>query len=261
MNEAAPESTLPYPPIHKDKKFVVLSDWDGTITTYDSNDYMTDNLGFGRDRRRDLNMEILHEKTTFRDGFREMLASVVANGHSFEECKEILRKNIKLDPGFKEFYAWCKANDIPVIIVSSGMTPTIRAVLTNLVGEESANEIEIISNDVELRPDGTWGIKFRHPTSGFGHDKSQAILPYRDLEHPPTLFFFGDGVSDMSAAKHADVLFVKEKEYGENDLAAYCTKLGIKHILFKDFSNALPIVQSVVKGEKTVQEALNIGHA
>jgi len=140
------------------------------------------------------------------------------------------------------------------------MTPTIRAVLTNLVGDESANEIEIISNDVDIKPDGTWEIKFRHPTSGFGHDKSQAILPYRDLANPPTLFFFGDGVSDMSAAKHADVLFVKEKEYGENDLAAYCTKLGIKHILFTDFSNALPVVQSVVKGEKTVQEVLNIGH-
>lgn len=25
--EEAPKSTLPYPPIHKDKKFVVLSDW------------------------------------------------------------------------------------------------------------------------------------------------------------------------------------------------------------------------------------------
>ena len=24
---AAPESTLPYPPIHKDKKFIALSDW------------------------------------------------------------------------------------------------------------------------------------------------------------------------------------------------------------------------------------------
>ena len=62
--DPAPESTLPYPPIHKDKKFVVLSDWsvhlparparlsmgravdvdsyascrDGTITTRDSND-------------------------------------------------------------------------------------------------------------------------------------------------------------------------------------------------------------------------------
>jgi hypothetical protein len=57
MTDSTPESTLPYPPIHKDKKFVVLSDWlvsfhvksrlivtdsgiarDGTITTYDSND-------------------------------------------------------------------------------------------------------------------------------------------------------------------------------------------------------------------------------
>lgn len=25
--DSAPKSTLPYPPIHKDKKFVVLSDW------------------------------------------------------------------------------------------------------------------------------------------------------------------------------------------------------------------------------------------
>ncbi|KAF9058370.1 HAD-like domain-containing protein [Rhodocollybia butyracea] len=261
MSAAPPESTLPYPPIHKDKKFVVLSDWDGTITTYDSNDYMTDNLGFGRERRRELNIDILEDRITFRDAFREMLASVVAKGYSFEECKDILRKNIKLDPGFKEFYAWCKANDIPVIIVSSGMTPTIRAVLTNLVGEDSANEIEIISNDVDINPDGTWEIKFRHPTSGFGHDKSQAILPYRDLANPPTLFFFGDGVSDMSAAKHADVLFVKEKDYGENDLAAYCTKLGIKHILFSDFSKALPVVQDVVRGEKSVNEVLSIGHA
>lgn len=31
--------------------------------------------------------------------------------------------------------------------------------------------------------------------SGFGHDKSQAILQYSRLERPPTLFFFGDGVS------------------------------------------------------------------
>ena len=31
--------------------------------------------------------------------------------------------------------------------------------------------------------------------SNFGHDKSQAILQYRRLASPPTLFFFGDGVS------------------------------------------------------------------
>jgi len=67
--------------------------------------------------------------------------------------------------------------------------------------------------------------------------------------------------SDMSAAEHADVLFVKQKDDGENDLAAYCTKLGIRHILFTDFSGALPIVQSVVKGERSVDEVLSAGKA
>jgi 2-hydroxy-3-keto-5-methylthiopentenyl-1-phosphate phosphatase len=58
----------------------------------------------------------------------------------------------------------------------------------------------------------------------------------------------------MSAAKHADVLFVKTKESGENDLAAYCNREGIRHILFEDFSKALPIVQSVIEGTKTVDQ-------
>lgn len=64
---------------------------------------------------------------------------------------------------------------------------------------------------------------------------------------------------DISAAKHADILFVKQKGDGENDLAAYCTKLGIRHILFADFFEALPIVESVVKGGRSADEVLNIG--
>ncbi len=102
------------------------------------------------------------------------------------------------------------------LINFSGMEPLIRAVLSNLIGEEDAAHIDIVSNHVKELPDGKWEIQYRHPTryvpfesfgayekslsprtlhSGFGHDKSQAILPYRDLPNPPTLFFFGDGVS------------------------------------------------------------------
>ncbi|KAL6302744.1 HAD-like domain-containing protein [Sparassis latifolia] len=260
-DEPVPVSTLPYPPIHEDKKFVVLSDWDGTITTRDSNDYMTDNLGYGKEKRRQGNIDTLSGKITFRDSFREMLASVVANGHKLDECKEVLRKNIGLDPGFKDFYRYCKGADIPVVIVSSGMAPTIRAVLTNLLDQEEAKEIEIVSNDVDVHPDGKWEIKFRHPSSGYGHDKSQAILPYRRLPNPPLIFFFGDGVSDLSAARHADVLFVKDKGDGENDLAAYCTREKIPHIVFKDFGRALEVMRSVVEGKKTAQEVLAAGRA
>ncbi|KZT36146.1 hypothetical protein SISSUDRAFT_1050258 [Sistotremastrum suecicum HHB10207 ss-3] len=253
-----PESTLPYPPLHLNKKFIALSDWDGTITNRDTNDYLTDTLGFGPEKRRADNLEILAGHVTFRDAFREMLASV-AEKHAFEECKAVLKTQISLDPGFKDFYNWCKVNDIPVVIVSSGMAPLIRAILSNLIGEEEAAKIDIISNDVKIEQDGKWSIQYRHPSSGFGHDKSQAILPYRELPSPPTLFFFGDGVSDMSAARHADLLFVKQKPGGENDLAAYCRREGIKHVLFEDFTGALGLVKAVVGGEKTVAEALESG--
>lgn len=64
----------------------------------------------------------------------------------------------------------------------------------------------------------------------------------------------------MSAARHADVLFVKnDKPEGQNDLAAYVKREGIKHVLFKEFSEALPIVQSVVKGEASVEQVLEEG--
>ena len=65
----------------------------------------------------------------------------------------------------------------------------------------------------------------------------------------------------MSAAKHADVLFVKQKATGENDLAAYCDREGIPHILFEDFSAALPVVRSVVEGRATVGQVLGSGKA
>jgi 2-hydroxy-3-keto-5-methylthiopentenyl-1-phosphate phosphatase len=97
--------------------------------------------------------------------------------------------------------------------------------------------------------------------SQYGHDKSQAIIPYRKLPEPPLLFFFGDGVSDMSAAKHADVLFVKTKEDGENDLHAYCDREGIKHILFPNFSHALNVVKDIVEGKTTPAHALEVGKA
>jgi 2-hydroxy-3-keto-5-methylthiopentenyl-1-phosphate phosphatase len=82
------------------------------------------------------------------------------------------------------------------------MMPTIRAVLSNLLPAEDANSIDIIANEVKYtdpeQKGDEWEIVYRHPESHYGHDKSKAILPYKDLEDRPTLFFCGDGVSGMS---------------------------------------------------------------
>ena len=44
------------------------------------------------------------------------------------------------------------------------MAPIIRAVLSNLVSEKDANEIDIIANDAIVHSDGRWEIQFRHPS-------------------------------------------------------------------------------------------------
>lgn len=48
--------------------------------------------------------------------------------------------------------------------------------------------------------------------SHFGHDKSIEIRKYVALpeDERPTMFYAGDGVSDLSAAKETDILFAKQ---------------------------------------------------
>ena len=240
-------------PKYADSKYVFLTDFDGTITLLDSNDHMIDTAGMGYDQRRVLNEEIVNERLNFRDGFRQMLSSVK---RPFHEMEELVRRDVKLDPGFKDFYAFAKEKGIPVVIISSGMDPIIRSILANLIGEKDASEIDIVANNVRFTdPAGkgeTWEIEYRHPENGYGHDKSLSILPYRELLNPPLLFFAGDGVSDMSAARHADVLFVKDKD--DNDLKRFCDNNKIGYHLFKDWTIPKAHIDQLLRGEITQEQ-------
>ncbi|CCG82585.1 Uncharacterized phosphatase C823.14 [Taphrina deformans PYCC 5710] len=225
--------------------FIVFSDFDGTITLQDSNDYLTDNIGFGKERRVHLNQEVLHDRMSFRDSFDEMLKSVTT---PFPECVQLLLDNISLDPGFATFYAWCLSKDIPVVVLSSGMQPIIRALLTKLIGP-TADKIDIISNDVDIHEDGSWDIVF-HDESHFGHDKSLAIKPYKALSPRPTMVYCGDGVSDLSAARETDLLFAKSGR----DLVSYCIKEGMPFSVFDDFQAIHETVERLHSKKVSLEE-------
>lgn len=232
---------------------IVFTDWDGTVTLQDSNDYLTENLGFGRPRRLEINDEILNGVKSFKDGFSEMLESIPT---PFPECIDYLLEHVQLDPGFKEFYHWAEARGIPVIVVSSGMTPIILALLTRLVGTEATANIEIISNGVDIDGDtGKWKIVYKDPESGFGHDKSNSIREYLAAhgytkDNMPRLFYCGDGVSDLSAAKETDLLFAKHGK----DLITFCLREGIPYTEFNDFADIFRKVKSIVDEGKNYQD-------
>ncbi|ODV87113.1 hypothetical protein CANARDRAFT_26541 [[Candida] arabinofermentans NRRL YB-2248] len=233
-------------------KAILFTDWDGTVTLQDSNDYLTDHLGFGYDKRKVINDAMLIEERSFRDGFDEMLKSIPANGVSFQKCIEELLIHIQLDPGFKETYEWCFQNDIPVYVISSGMKPIIEVLLKNLVGEEAMKHITIVSNDVEINGDD-WNIVYKDETP-FGHDKAisidECLSNYDMTTSKPLLFYCGDGVSDLSAAKSCDLLFARRGK----DLVKFCSAQGIHYTQFDSFKDILSDMKSILSGEKKLED-------
>ena len=180
----------------------------------------------------------------------------------YNECIQYLVDNIKLDPYFAEFFQWSLANNIPVVVLSSGMEPIIKALLKALIGPE-AEKMEVLGNYVGARPgktideEGGWEILFKHPDSGFGHDKSIELRRYSSLpaDIRPTMFYAGDGVSDLSAARETDLLFAKKGR----DLITYCVQENIPFTVFLDWSTILEKCKEIVEGKKTVQDAARQG--
>ncbi|KAI6367759.1 hypothetical protein MCOR25_004835 [Pyricularia grisea] len=249
-------STIPtdeLPALRTQPKIIFFTDFDGTITVQDSNDWLTDNLGYGREKRRAANIDVLEGRVDFRDVFTGMLESVPV---PFNKCVDLLLENVELDPAFARFYEWCRDNNVPIVILSGGMRPIIQALLRKLIGEEAVSNIQIVSNDVAVskgkatmdEPNG-WEIVF-HDDSGFGHDKSIEIRKYSSLKERPIMLYAGDGVSDLSAAKETDLLFAKEGR----DLVKFCETEKVPYTTFSDFSSILETVKDLSDGKLSVKD-------
>ena len=256
---------MPFPEtLNAKPRVIFFTDFDGTITLQDTNDFITDNYGMGYEQRRKLFHAVIDHSDSFRNTFQKMLDSWKM---PFPKVLEILRDNISLDPHFKDFMVWARAHHVPVIVLSSGMVPVIETLLKHLLGEELMQDIEIVANETQLRAPGNsldksdgWTIKF-HDDSGFGHDKSLTIRPYADAiakmpdDERPTLLYAGDGVSDLSAARETDLLFARAGQ----DLITYCENEGIPFTEFESWETILNETKEIYAGEVTVKKVAEEG--
>lgn len=198
----------------------------------------------------------------------------------YNECIDQLRKNMRLDPHFVEFYNWSKENNVPIVVLSSGMIPIIRALFESLLGNTPDDHLHIVANDVESRDgkdintEGGWQIKY-HDDSHFGHDKSLEIKPYAALPDGvrPTLLYAGDGVSDLSAAAETDLLFAKKGNgervrdhclplYDSNsipDLVTFCERKGMPFTVFENWSSILATTKDILSGKVTAKQVAQNG--
>ena len=75
-----------------------------------------------------------------------------------------------------------------------------------------------------------------------------ASLP--DSEPRPTLFYAGDGVSDLSAARETDLLFAKKGL----DLVTYCEREGVPFTVFEDWRSILNTTKDIFEDRTTAKE-------
>ncbi|OBT99637.2 hypothetical protein VE01_02223 [Pseudogymnoascus verrucosus] len=233
----------------KKRKVICFSDFDGTIFMQDTGHILFDSHGCGSEQRAILDEQIKSGERSFRDVSEEMWSSLNV---PFEDGFEIMEEKLEMDPDFREFHKYCLANSIPFYVISAGLKPVLRAVLDKFLGEEESSHIKIVANDAEIAEDGSeWKPIWRHDTE-LGHDKARSITEYREsaktaasTDELPLIVFIGDGVSDLPAAREADVLFARKGLR----LEEYCVEHKIPYIGFDTFADVQREIESITEDD------------
>ncbi|KAL4933813.1 putative 2,3-diketo-5-methylthio-1-phosphopentane phosphatase [Aspergillus undulatus] len=230
------------------RKIVCFSDFDGTIFMQDTGHVLFDNLGCGEERRRMLDEQIKSGERSFREVSEEMWGSLRV---PFEDGFEVMKKELDIDPGFKGFHQFCLANDIDFHVISAGLKPILRKVLDDSLGKAEASSIDIVANDARIETDGSeWKPVWRHDTE-LGHDKALSVKEGRAITAEeegeiPLIVFIGDGVSDLPAAREADVLFARKGLR----LEEYCIENNVNYIPFDSFFDVRREMEAIMKEDQ-----------
>ncbi|KAI9888299.1 MAG: hypothetical protein M1814_000752 [Vezdaea aestivalis] len=234
-------------PLLHSTKWVCFSDFDGTMFLQDTGHILFDTYGCGPERRKVLSGGIRSGRAPFRESQDQMWGSLNV---SFETGFELMCTRLLIDPGFLDFYDFCGDNCIPFNVMSSGMEPILRRVMEIYLGKAEASTLPILANGLDVNTDGSmWKPVWRHD-SHLGHDKARSIIDYRKgiaSTRPsgttPLIVFLGDGVSDLAAAREADILFARRGL----QLERYCIEHKIQYIPFDSFRDIQAAMTSAVE--------------
>ncbi|KIV99984.1 uncharacterized protein PV09_08342 [Verruconis gallopava] len=242
---------LPTASMHTKRKIICFSDFDGTIFMQDTGHILFNNFGCGSERRAELDEQIHSGERSFRDASEEMWGSLNV---PFDDGFEVMKKELEIDQDFRTFHEFCLNNDIPFNVISAGLKPVLRRVLDHFLGEEQSANIDIVANDAVIPADGAggWTPVWLHDTE-LGHDKKRSISEARAREQlacengtVPLIVFIGDGVSDLPAAREADVLFARKGL----KLEEHCVRHAIPYYPFESFADVQARIMAIAKADE-----------
>lgn len=209
----------------KSENYLVLVDFDGTITENDVGALLFNSLS-GEESKRVVSQWMKGEISS-----KECLE---------RECEliEITRKELKnfalsqkIDEHFLDFVDLCKRERMDLAILSDGLDYYIKLILKKYHLED----IPFYSNTV-----GFEGRKlipeFPYYDKGCGNCGNCKKYHLKNLRRAKQkVVYIGDGLSDKCAIAEADFVFAK------NDLKTFCQEEKIDYFEFKDFRDVISV--------------------
>ena len=205
-------------------KIAILVDFDGTITTEDTNTKLMEI--HGNDKIRNLHEKYRNKEinllTLIELQFKEVKLTE-------EEYLNFILNEFNITKGFVEFYNSLKQKNIPLAIVSGGFDNGIKPFLQ----KHGITDVELYANSFIFDEDNIT-VKFYDggilDCCEFGPCGNCKIRRYEDFKKKNDIvIFIGDGFTDKHIAKKADVVFAKDS------LLDYCKDEGIDCIPWEDF--------------------------
>lgn len=210
--------------------FVVLCDFDGTVLTIDTCEFVLDR--FAKEDWRIFDRQLEKGEITLEECLRIQFETVRV------PKKLILReidKVASLRPNFDRLVEYVNKHKCGLILVSAGMDFVIRHILKRKGLLES---VDIYSPKAKVTVNG---IKFDFPTL---FDKSSDNFKEDLVKHckrrDKKVIYIGDGMTDYEAAKSADFAFAIKS----SKLAQLLRRSCIRHEEIDDFREVVEFIKT-----------------
>ncbi|MGI6412137.1 MAG: MtnX-like HAD-IB family phosphatase [Syntrophomonadaceae bacterium] len=206
-------------------KKIFFIDFDGTITTTDVCWAMVST--YARDGWEEINRRWENKEISTVECANQTFALF----HAHPDQLRAFVMNIEIDPYFADFCHWCRYKAYPIYILSDGYDFNIRIVLDK-------HQLHIPYYANRLLYNGGFHIECPHLNPDCGHCGTCKTSLMQSLKEENSLaVYIGDGYSDTCPARHADMVFAKDRLY------SYCREHGIPALEFSDFSHILAYLE------------------
>jgi len=208
----------------KEKKTIIFSDFDGTITERDVIVMVMEK--FAPPEWVKLKDQILYERTiSLKEGIEKLFGLIGSNKK--EEIIDFVKKEAKLRSGFPEFVDFCRLENIELNVFSASLDFLIEPLL-----KDFKNKLKIFSNGADFSSEKI-SINYNYLPKNCSLCGTCGCCKVEIIEKYPKEHFIrvviGDGLAELAPSKIADLVFAR------GNLIKLLEQEKISYIPFQNF--------------------------